>query len=67
MSLPKSMKALVLRDYVGWQSAAVEDVPLPVPGERDVLIKVAAASLNFADLLMMEGKYQVKLFLRKAR
>ncbi|MCD1628190.1 NADPH:quinone oxidoreductase family protein [Seohaeicola saemankumensis] len=60
MSLPKSMKALVLRDYAGWQSAAVEDVPLPVPGERDVLIEVAAASLNFADLLMMEGKYQVK-------
>lgn len=30
----------------------------PEPGPRDVLIKVAACGLNFADLLMQDGKYQ---------
>ena len=32
------------------------DVPRPNPGE--VLIKIAAAGLNFADMLMAEGQYQ---------
>lgn len=30
----------------------------PVPGPGDVLINVAACGLNFADLLVTEGKYQ---------
>lgn len=30
----------------------------PQPGREEVLLKVAACGLNFADLLMIEGKYQ---------
>lgn len=33
---------------------------LPSPAPGDVTIKVAACSLNFADVLMCEGKYQEK-------
>ncbi|MFN4057264.1 MAG: NADPH:quinone oxidoreductase family protein [Roseinatronobacter sp.] len=33
-------------------------VPRPVPGPQEVLIRVAACGLNFADLLMMTGQYQ---------
>ena len=33
------------------------DVPLPQPGPRDVLIRVAAAGVNRPDLLQREGKY----------
>ncbi|MCU0829221.1 MAG: NADPH:quinone oxidoreductase family protein [Tabrizicola sp.] len=32
----------------------------PVPAKGEALVKVAAVGLNFADLLMTEGKYQVR-------
>ncbi|MCR8726759.1 NADPH:quinone oxidoreductase family protein [Frigidibacter sp. ROC022] len=34
--------------------------PDPVPGPGEVLVRIAAAGLNFADLLMIEGRYQVR-------
>jgi NADPH:quinone reductase len=36
------------------------DHPKPFPAEGEVLVRVVAAGLNFADLLMIEGKYQVR-------
>ena len=36
----------------------VDDWPEPEVGERDVLIDVRAASLNFPDVLIIQGKYQ---------
>ena len=36
----------------------LEDVETPVLGDGDALVRVQAASLNFPDLLMLEGKYQ---------
>jgi NADPH:quinone reductase len=33
-------------------------LPVPQPREGEALIRVAAAGLNFADLLMADGKYQ---------
>ena len=36
---------------------AVGEVPAPVPGPGEVLIRVAAAGLNRADLLQMRGQY----------
>ncbi len=32
----------------------------PVPGKGQVLIRVRAASVNFPDLLMTRGEYQMK-------
>jgi NADPH:quinone reductase-like Zn-dependent oxidoreductase len=32
--------------------------PTPVPGKRDVLVKIRAASLNFRDLLIAQGRYR---------
>lgn len=60
MNIPDKMQALVLHEYGDWRRARIETVPVSKPGPGEVLIKVAAASLNFADLLMMEGGYQVK-------
>lgn len=40
------------------QPPRLADLPRPVPGSGEVLLRVAAAGLNFADLLMAEGKYQ---------
>ena len=39
---------------------ALEEVPTPEPGRHEVLVDVAAASLNFPDVLMCRGEYQVK-------
>jgi NADPH2:quinone reductase len=36
------------------------EAPTPEPGPGEVRIAVAAASLNFPDLLIVEGKYQMK-------
>src|SRR3569623_3775013 len=44
-------------DFAG---CALAEVPDPVRGDGEVLIRVRAASLNFPDLLMTEGKYQLK-------
>jgi NADPH2:quinone reductase len=37
-----------------------EDVPLPEPRPGEVRLRVHAASLNFPDVLMCRGEYQVK-------
>lgn len=42
-------------DALVWREA-----PTPEPGPKEVRIKVAAASLNFPDLLIVHGKYQFR-------
>jgi NADPH2:quinone reductase len=39
---------------------AIEEAPRPVPGPGEVLVRVKAAALNFPDVLMIQGLYQVK-------
>ncbi|MEQ9505967.1 MAG: NADPH:quinone oxidoreductase family protein [Hyphomonas sp.] len=55
------MKALVCRellpDYAG---VVLEDRAIPEPGAGEVRVRIRASSLNFPDLLMTEGKYQLK-------
>lgn len=36
----------------------LRDLPRPVPVPGEALVRIAAAGLNFADLLMQQGKYQ---------
>src|SRR5918996_3304339 len=38
----------------------LEDTPSPKPGPGEVALDVAAASLNFPDVLLCRGEYQVK-------
>ncbi|MFI6849596.1 NADPH:quinone oxidoreductase family protein [Kitasatospora sp. NBC_00085] len=38
----------------------VEDVPRPVPGPGQLLVRVRAAAVNFPDALMVRGQYQVR-------
>lgn len=54
------MRALVCREYGTPESMSVENRDDPVPGAREIVIDVKAAGLNFADVLMIAGKYQVK-------
>ena len=54
------MKAIRIHEF--GQSEDVlkyEDVPVPEPSSGEVLIKVAAASLNRADLSLRKGTYRI--------
>ncbi|MEM1104827.1 MAG: NADPH:quinone oxidoreductase family protein [Pseudomonadota bacterium] len=39
----------------------LQTVPTPDPGPGEVRVRVAAASVNFPDILLCQGKYQLKL------
>ena len=54
------MRAAVCRAYGPPEDLVVEDVADPVPGPGQVVVRVHAAAVNFPDVLMIEGKYQVK-------
>ena len=49
------MKALVLRAPGDPPKINVEDVPIPVLGPQDVLIKISACGVCFHDILVMRG------------
>ena len=53
------MRALVVREFGPPESIRVEDFPAPKPGDDDVLVDVHAAGVNFPDMLVMAGKYQL--------
>jgi NADPH:quinone reductase-like Zn-dependent oxidoreductase len=50
------MKAVVYRHYGGPDELELEDVPQPAPREREVLVRVRAASVNGADRVLLRGK-----------
>lgn len=55
------MRALVVESLApNYAGCAVRDVPTPEPGSGEVLVRVRAASVNFPDLLMTRGEYQLK-------
>ncbi|GAB5374306.1 MAG: NADPH:quinone oxidoreductase family protein [Acuticoccus sp.] len=47
-------------DASGRAAMALSVIPCPEPGPREALVQVKAAALNFSDLLMAEGAYQVR-------
>jgi NADPH2:quinone reductase len=49
--------AELLPDHAG---TALADLPLPQPGPGEVRVRVRAAAVNFPDLLMTRGDYQLK-------
>lgn len=56
----EDMCAVVVSAYGDWRVARLDRVKRPEPAPDQVLIRTEAAALNFPDLLMIEGKYQVK-------
>lgn len=54
------MKGVYLREYGAIENARIEDISEPVSGPGDVVVTVQAAEVNFPDMLVIEGKYQVK-------
>ncbi len=54
------MKAVVCKAWGLPDTLVVEDVPTPQPKAGEVLIRIAAASVNYPDVLMIQKKYQVQ-------
>lgn len=54
------MRAVVCRSWCAPADLAVEDIPPPELTDVGVRIAVRAAGVNFADTLIIAGKYQIK-------
>src|ERR1044071_1761815 len=54
------MKAWRVSEWCEPEQMKIEDIPVPEPGPGEVQIQNRAAALNFYDILMIQGKYQVK-------
>ncbi len=54
------MKAWRVNDWCEPDQMEFTDIPIPEPKAGEIRIKNRAAALNFFDILMIQGKYQVK-------
>lgn len=54
------MRAVVCHELGGLDRLTLGELSEPQPGPGEVLVRVKAAGLNFADLLMIKGEYQEK-------
>lgn len=55
-----AMRALICRAWGPVDGLALEDVAPPVPGPHQLLIDVGATGVNYADALMVAGRYQTR-------
>jgi len=55
------MRAVVCRSYGPPEDLVVDDVVDPTPGPGQLLVRVHAAAVNFPDVLLIAGKYQIKI------
>ncbi|WP_086668995.1 quinone oxidoreductase family protein [Lentzea kentuckyensis] len=54
-------KAVVVRSAGGPEVLEHTDVPSPVPGDGELLVRVGAAGVNYIDTYQRSGQYQVPL------
>jgi NADPH2:quinone reductase len=55
------VRAAVCRSHGPPEVVTVEELPSPTPGAHEVRVRVGAASVNFPDVLVIAGEYQVKV------
>jgi NADPH:quinone reductase len=54
------MRAVVCRAWGAVEDLTLEDAPAPRPARGEVLIDVRATAVNYADSLLVAGRYQTK-------
>ncbi len=54
------MKAIQINEIGSADVLILRDVPEPVPGAGEVLIRVEAAGVNFSDIMWRRGEYEVE-------
>jgi NADPH:quinone reductase len=59
MAIPNSMKAVIIERPGGPEALKIVDRPVPQPDHHEVLVKVAAAGLNGADIGQRLGRYRM--------
>jgi NADPH2:quinone reductase len=60
------MRAIRIHAYGGPEVMRPEELPTPVPGEGQVLVRVLAASVNFLDVQKRRGELVGQAFYKKA-
>jgi len=55
------VRAACVHHYGGPGDVSVDDLPEPEPGPGDVVVDVAAAAVNFPDILVAAGQYQLRV------
>jgi len=51
------MKAIRIHEFGGAENLRLDEIEKPVPGADEVLIKTAAAGINYADTMLRQNKY----------
>lgn len=59
LSIPSTMKVVIVFEPGGPEFLQIAERPIPLPSYGEVLIKIAAAGVNGADLTQRRGKYAV--------
>ncbi len=54
------MRAVICRAWGAVDDLRLEDIAPPAPGPRQVLIDVMATGVNYADAIMVAGRYQTR-------
>lgn len=57
----KEMRAVAFHCFGGPESLEIINLPRPSPGNGEVVVKVAAATVNPTDLLMLEGRHAARM------
>jgi NADPH2:quinone reductase len=52
------MKAVLCKAFGGIEDLSLEDIESPMPSAGEVIVRIEAVSLNFADTLMLKNRYQ---------
>src|SRR3954451_8637376 len=55
------MRRVVCTEYGSPGALTLVEEPDPVPGPGEVVVAVEAAGVNFADALLVAGRYQIKI------
>jgi NADPH2:quinone reductase len=55
------MKAIQVKETGGPEKMELVDLPQPIPGPQQVLVKIAASGVNFIDVYFRTGLYKVDL------
>jgi hypothetical protein len=55
-----SMRALICRQWGGIEQLQIGEAPMPRPGRDEVLIRVKATAVNYADAIMVAGLWLLK-------
>jgi len=57
VTIPTTMRALEITSWTGPSAARVVDAAVPSPGPGQVLLRVGASAINFADIMQSRGLY----------